>query len=418
MYRFTLPAAVLAAAASPLWADVPAVATDIAPVHGLVSQVMEGVGTPDLIVPPRSSPHGYAMRPSEARALSGADLVVWVGPSLTPWLADPLQSLASSASHLALMEQPGTRVLAFREGATFEPHSHGDEGHEGHEGHDHAEEGHDHDAHGHDDHGHEGHDHGAHGHDDHGHEGHDHEEHGHDEHDHGDHDHDHEAHDHEGHDHGDHDDHGHGEKDHDDHGHDDHGHDDHDHDDHGHEDHGHEGHDHAHDGDDPHVWLDPRNGQLWLGQIAEALAELDPENAAQYRENAEAAQAELAVLEEDIAETLAPVKDRPFIVFHDAYHYFEARFDIEARGAISENDARAPGAARVAELRDLVAESGAKCVFAEPQFNPGLIAAVTEGQETGTGTLDPIGADLELGVSFYPDLLRGMAQSMSDCLSD
>ncbi|MFG6529044.1 MULTISPECIES: zinc ABC transporter substrate-binding protein [unclassified Sulfitobacter] len=381
MYRFTLPAAVLVAAASPLWADVPAVATDIAPVHGLVSQVMEGVGTPDLIVPPRSSPHGYAMRPSEARALSGADLVVWVGPSLTPWLADPLQSLASSASHLALMEQPGARVLAFREGATFEPHSHGNEGHEGHEGHDHAEEGHDHDAHGHDDDGHE-------------------------------------EHDHEGHDHGDHDDHGHGEKDHDDHGHDDHGHDDHDHDDHGHDDHGHEGHDHAHDGDDPHVWLDPRNGQLWLGQIAEALAELDPENAAQYRENAEAAQAELAVLEEDIAETLAPVKDRPFIVFHDAYHYFEARFDIEARGAISENDARAPGAARVAELRDLVAESGAKCVFAEPQFNPGLIAAVTEGQETGTGTLDPIGADLELGVSFYPELLRGMAQSMSDCLSD
>ena len=155
MYRFTLPAAVLAAAASPLWADVPAVATDIAPVHGLVSQVMEGVGTPDLIVPPRSSPHGYAMRPSEARALSGADLVVWVGPSLTPWLADPLQSLASSASHLALMEQPGARVLAFREGATFEPHSHGDEGHEGH---DHAEEVDDH-GHDHEEHDHEEHDH-------------------------------------------------------------------------------------------------------------------------------------------------------------------------------------------------------------------------------------------------------------------
>ncbi|MFG6560433.1 zinc ABC transporter substrate-binding protein [Sulfitobacter sp. 1A15299] len=368
MYRFTLPAAVLAAAASPLWADVPAVATDIAPVHGLVSQVMEGVGTPDLIVPPRSSPHGYAMRPSEARALSGADLVVWVGPSLTPWLVDPLQSLAGSASHLALMEQPGTRVLAFREGATFEPHSHGDEGQGQHAGHDHAKEGHDHDAHGHEEHD-DAHDHGAQ---------------------------DHEGHNHE--DHGDRDDHGHGEKDHD--------------------DHGHEGHDHAHGSDDPHVWLDPRNGQLWLGQIAEALAELDPENAAQYRANAEAAQAEISALEEDIAETLAPVKDRPFIVFHDAYHYFEARFDIEARGAISENDARAPGAARVAKLRDFVAESGAKCVFAEPQFNPGLIAAVTEGQETGTGTLDPIGADLELGVSFYPDLLRGMAQSMSDCLSD
>ena len=148
------------------------------------------------------------------------------------------------------------------------------------------------------------------------------------------------------------------------------------------------------------------------------MAELDPDNAAQYRENAAAAQAELAALEEDIAETLAPVKSRPFIVFHDAYHYFEARFDIEAGGAISENDARAPGAARVSELRDLVAESGAKCVFAEPQFNPGLIAAVTEGQGTGTGTLDPLGADLEPGAALYVDLLRGMAENMAACLSD
>ena len=379
MYRFTLPAAILASAASPLWADVPAVATDIAPVHALVSQVMEGVGTPDLIVPPRSSPHGYAMRPSEARALSGADLVVWVGPLLPPWLADPLESLASSASHLALLEQPGTRVLAFREGATFEAHDHGDEGHGAEE---HPEKRDDHDAHGHDAHGdeaHEEHDHEEHDDEEHGHEGHDHDAHGHA-------------------------------------GQDDAGHDapapDEGHDDHGHDE------AHAHSGVDPHVWLDPQNGQLWLGQIAEALAELDPDNAAQYRENAAAAQAELAALEEDIAETLAPVKSRPFIVFHDAYHYFEARFDIEARGAISENDARAPGAARVSELRDLVAESGAKCVFAEPQFNPGLIAAVTEGQGTGTGTLDPLGADLEPGAALYADLLRGMAENMAACLSD
>ena len=379
MYRFTLPAAILASAASPLWADVPAVATDIAPVHALVCQVMEGVGTPDLIVPPRSSPHGYAMRPSEARALSGADLVVWVGPLLTPWLADPLESLASSASHLALLEQPGTRVLAFREGATFEAHDHGDEGRGAEE---HPEKGDDHDAHGHDAHGdeaHEEHDHEEHDDEEHGHEGHDHDAHGHA-------------------------------------GQDDAGHDapapDEGHDDHGHDE------AHAHSGVDPHVWLDPQNGQLWLGQIAEALAELDPDNAAQYRENAAAAQAELAALEEDIAETLAPVKSRPFIVFHDAYHYFEARFDIEARGAISENDARAPGAARVSELRDLVAESGAKCVFAEPQFNPGLIAAVTEGQGTGTGTLDPLGADLEPGAALYADLLRGMAENMAACLSD
>ena len=356
MYRSSLSAALIAGISSPLWADVPAVATDIAPVHALVSQVMEGVGTPDLIVPPRSSPHGYAMRPSEARALSGADLVVWVGPLLTPWLADPLDSLAGSASHIALMEQPGTHVLPFREGAMFEAHDHRDEGQETHGDHDHAEQHEDYDVQKHDDN---------------------------------------DAHE---------------SKVHDDHGHDEEVLSDHADDD--------GGHGHVDSSKDPHVWLDPRNSQLWLGQIAEALIKLDPENAAQYRENAETAQAALAALEDDIAETLAPVKDRPFIVFHDAYHYFEARFDIEALGAISENDARAPGAARVAELRGVVADSGAKCVFAEPQFNPGLIAAVTEGQGTGTGTLDPLGADLVPGAALYADLLRGMAQNMADCLSD
>jgi zinc transport system substrate-binding protein len=383
MYRFSLSAAALSAVAAPLWADVPAVATDIAPVHALVSQVMEGVGEPALIVPPRASPHGYAMRPSEARALSGADLVVWVGPALTPWLAEPLETLAGEASHLALMAQAGTRVLEFREGATFEPHDHGDEEEHGEEGHE--------------DHDHEGHEH----------EGHDHEAHDHDAHDH-------EAHDHEGHDdHAEEDDHA----DHEDHA-------DHDDDAHAEDAHGDDapeegdGHAHAHGGDDPHVWLDPRNGQLWLGQIAVALAELDPENAAKYRENAAAAQAELADLEAEIAEKLASVQGRPFIVFHDAYHYFEARFDIEAIGAISENDARAPGAARVAELRASVQESGAKCVFAEPQFNPGLIAAVSEGQGVKTGTLDPIGAELAPGATLYAELLRGMADSMAECLSD
>ena len=352
MFRVTLSAAVFAAASSSLLADVPAVATDIAPVHSLVSRVMEGVGAPELIVPPRSSPHGYAMRPSEARALSGADLVVWIGPALTPWLSDPLESLASGASHLALMEVPGTRVLPFRTGARFEPHDHDAEPG--------AEDGEVHNAHAQEDH-----------------EDHAHEEHGHDDHD-GLHAHD-ETDDH-----------------------------------HGHED----AHDDHHGGLDAHVWLDPRNGQLWLGRIAETLAELDPENAEQYRANAQAGQTELATLEQDIAETLAAVRGKPFIVFHDGYHYFEARFGIEAEGAISESSASAPGAARVAALRAVVAETDAKCVFSEPQFNPGLIAAVTEGRETRTGTLDPIGASLEPGARLYPALLREMATSMADCLSD
>ena len=95
-------------------AEVPRVATDIAPIHSLVSMVMQGAGSPDLIIPPGASPHSYAMRPSEARAVAKADLVVWVGPSLAPWLEEPMSSLAQGAERLTLQDVEGIRLLTNR----------------------------------------------------------------------------------------------------------------------------------------------------------------------------------------------------------------------------------------------------------------------------------------------------------------
>ena len=129
-------------------ADTPQVAVDIAPVHSLVARVMEGVAVPDLIIQPGASPHEYSLRPSEAAALQASDLVFWVGPGLTPWLADTIETLAQEASVTALSKLDGTVKLEFRESAMFEVHDHDD--HSGHDDHDaHA----DHDAHDdHDDH--------------------------------------------------------------------------------------------------------------------------------------------------------------------------------------------------------------------------------------------------------------------------
>ena len=169
MLRFLAP---LFASASIASADVPKVVTDIAPVHGLVAMVMEGVGAPDLILPPGASPHHHAMRPSEARALAGSDLVVWIGHGLTPWLETPLESLASGAGVLTLEEAAGTVLLEMRQEAIFDGHDHGHgHGHDDHEdehGEEHGHDGHedDHDEeHGHDDHD-DDHD-KEHGHDDH-----------------------------------------------------------------------------------------------------------------------------------------------------------------------------------------------------------------------------------------------------------
>ena len=325
-------------------AEVPQVATDIAPVHSLVAQVMGDLGAPALIVRPGASPHGYAMRPSEAQALEQADLVVWIGEGLTPWLEGPVETLGEGAAVLELMSVEGTILHDYREGATFAAHDHGE-----HEGHDHdAAKGHDHDH----DHAHdkaEAHDH--------------------------DHDHDHDkAESHAG---------------------------------------DHAGHDHS--GADAHAWLDPANGRVWLGAIAAELSRLDPENAAAYAANAAEGQAELTALMAELTKLHAPMDETEFVVFHDAYQYFERRFGLAAAGAISFSDASAPSAGRIAELREAVADLGAACVFAEPQFSSGLVETVF-GDSARVGLLDPLGQDMAPGADLYPQVLRSMAGAFTTCL--
>jgi zinc transport system substrate-binding protein len=311
---------------------------------------MQGVGEPGLILPPGASPHGYALRPSEARRLQDADLVFWVGPELTPWLDGPIDALAGRATAVSLRAAPGVTLLKVREGATFEAHEHGHEeeaaGHD--HGHGHAAEAKDHD-----------------------------------------HDHDH------GHDHA-------AEAKAEAHGHD--------------HDHGHD-HGHAHGAMDEHIWLDPENAKLWLGAIAAALSEADPDNAGAFFANAKAGKAELDALSAELAAALAPIRGRGFVVFHDAYQYFEARFGAPAAGSITVSDAAAPSAARVAEIRALLKDIGAACVFAEPQFPARIVETVAEGTGARAGVLDPLGASLTPGPDLYAGVLRGMAASLVGCLA-
>ena len=355
-------------------ADVPSVAVDIAPVHSLVARVMVGVGAPDLIVQSGASPHEYSLRPSEAAALQNADLVFWMGEDLTPWLEDAIGNLAVKASVTALLETEGTKLLDFREGTLFEAHDHDD----------HAE-GEDHDHDDHDDHAEDKeHDHAEHADEDHADEEHA-----------------------EG-------------KDHDEHDHDEHAHEEHaDHDEH--EEHAeHDEHDdhegHAHGDHDPHAWLSLQNAGTWLNVIAAQLSAADPDNAGAYFANAAAAKTEIETLSAEVTATLEPVRGGSFIVFHDAYQYFEAEFDFPASGAISIADAADPSPARIAEIQGRIREEGIDCVLAEPQFNAGLIATVLEGTDAQTGVIDPLGAELELGAALYPQLIRNMATTLAGCL--
>jgi zinc transport system substrate-binding protein len=175
-------------------------------------------------------------------------------------------------------------------------------------------------------------------------------------------------------------------------------------------------HAHAHDDVDMHFWLDPRNAQLMIGTIAETLSAADPDNAAAYAANAQAAQVGLTTLEAEVAATLAPVADRPFIVFHDAYQYFEKRFGLQMAGSVTVTPDTMPGAARIDELRGVLQGAGASCVFAEPNFQPAIISAITEGTAARAGTLDPEGSTIEPGPELYLTLLRNLANDIAGCL--
>ena len=150
--------------------------------------------------------------------------------------------------------------------------------------------------------------------------------------------------------------------------------------------------------------------------IASRLSDVDPVNSDAYLANAASGRAAIEVLMDDVETTLASVRGREFIVFHDAYQYFETDFDFPASGAISMSDASDPSPARIAEIRGEITEHGVACVLAEPQFNPGLVATVLRGSDARMGIVDPLGAELELGPKFYPKLIRSLSRALTECM--
>jgi len=198
--------------------------------------------------------------------------------------------------------------------------------------------------------------------------------------------------------------------------------------DHAHEEHAHgedghdhaaeaeEDHDHEHGEYDMHLWLSADNARAIAAEAAKVLAEKDPGNTEAYNKNLASLNDRLAALDTEIAETVAPVKDKPFIVFHDAYQYFEHRYGVHAAGSITVSPETLPGAARLTQIHDKVKALGATCVFAEPQFEPKLVNVVIEGTPAKSGTLDPEAATLDPGPELYFTLMKGIATSLRDCL--
>ena len=298
------------------------VVTSIKPIHSLASYIMDGVGSPGLIVDGYNSPHSFQLKPSHAKMLEQADIIFWIGEDLENFLEKPLATITKKAEKIELLEIKGIKKLKFRERNIFEEH----EGHDDHGDHTKKEED--------DDHGHDAKK---------------------EEHD-----------DHEGH--------GHGEY-------------------------------------DPHIWLDPINAKVILNEITEHLIEDDSKNTATYKSNLAKALAKIDKLIIDvITETNT---DLSYVVFHDAYQYYENRFNVNILGAMTVNPDVMPGAEQIHEIHEVIEHDNVSCILSEPQFNPDIIKSIAKDTNVKTGILDPLGANLKPGKNLYFDLIRNMSASFN-----
>lgn len=312
----------------------PQVVTTIKPLHSLVSQIMDGVGEPVLLIA-QGSPHGYQSKPSDAKAIANADMVVWVSNDLETFVAPLLAKSSGDKRQIEWRSISGLHKLKNRSGGLWEEHDHA----------------HDHD--------HEKHEH---------------------------HDHDHEKHEHH----------------------------DHDHDKHEHHD-----HDHHHHGEyNDHLWLGSEAAKSLLNVVAGELSGLDPENKGKYEANLKQALTDLDALNQRIDMKLAPVKNLPYMVFHDAYPYFEQDHGLQPVGVVRVDPEHEPGSKRIAELHNVMRKHKVVCIFNEPQFSSRLTGKLVEGTKVRTGTLDPLGAELKAGKTLHGELLNNLADSLQQCLQD
>ena len=209
---------------------------------------------------------------------------------------------------------------------------------------------------------------------------------------------------------------------HDHHGHDDH--DDHDkhgkkHDDHDdHDKHGkkHDDHDDHEKEDDVHVWLSPDNAIKIVQKVNKVLSLYFPENSKIYNDNTTKFIDKIRNLKMELVKELSPIKNKPYIVFHDAYQYFEKTFELNAVGSVALEGDIASSPKQISIIKDKIVKSKASCVFQEPQFDSKLVKIVVEGTDAKIGTLDPLGVNISENKDFYLQLITNMAKSLKECL--
>ena len=279
------------------------VVTTIKPIHSLVAGVMDGLGSPSLIVDGSNSPHNFSLKPSHAKMIEDAEIIFWVGEDLETFMIKPLESIANNATKVSFMDLDSIIKLKFKEENILEVEGYDD-------------------------------------------------------------------------DHDDHDDHADGEF-------------------------------------DAHIWLDPKNAIEIVNEIAKTLSLKDPNKKNVYYSNAEKLNHSLNELIEKI--NLSINKDARFIVFHDAYQYFEKRFDVSSAGALILNEEALPSAKKVSEIHKIIKKQNINCIISEPQFNPNIIKSIAQDSSILTRSFDPLGSSFDTNKNLYFEMILSLSNSLKDC---
>ena len=276
------------------------VVTTIKPIHSLVAGVMDGLGSPSLIVDGSNSPHNFSLKPSHAKMIEDAEIIFWAGEDLETFMIKPLESIANNATKVSFMDLDSIIKLKFKEENILEVEGYDD----------------DHDKHA--------------------------------------------------------------------------------------------------DGEfDAHIWLDPKNAIEIVNEIAKTLSLKDPNKKNVYYSNAEKLNHSLNELIEKINFSIN--KDARFIVFHDAYQYFEKRFDVSSAGALILNEEALPSAKKVSEIHKIIKKQNINCIISEPQFNPNIIKSIAQDSSILTRSFDPLGSSFDTNKNLYFEMILSLSNSLKDC---
>jgi zinc transport system substrate-binding protein len=283
----------------------PKIVVSIPPIFSLVSSITHGITRPELLLT-QGSPHNASLRPSQASALANADLLIWVGPELESFLAQPIKRLVKPGVELQLLTLEALKRLPQREGGFWEEDEH-ETAHEA-----------------------------------------------------------------------------------------------------AHTDHRF----------NPHIWLAPENAQQIAAAVSNRLCQIDPAHQAGYQQNLIELTRRIQDFAKNLQQQLKPIQGKPYLVFHDAYPYFEDAFSLNALGSVRVSADRPPGAKRIQEIREKMVLTHAGCLFSEPQFSPTLAQRLAADGQLKLGVLDPLGSRSDNSEDDWFNLMQNLATSLKSCLED